>query len=186
MNNKLEGQKMDQSNCLLKINENLEVKLLLLSVYDEIEEEIKRLDTQAYAHSELLVDINIIIKARNLFFVIGHKDRFKDLNSEIYGYHESDILPEYRKISIYQEQSENSSVPNGRHSLHPKEHYVKIEDYTCHIPILKIYEKSKDDHSRKEIQKNIYQNVLNTSRDYLWYLMEEYFDYIANENVIKD
>jgi len=167
---------MEKSNCLLKINESLEVKMLLLSVYDDISEEIKRLDTHAYLHSEMLVDVTIIVKARNVFFVIGHKERFKSLNSEIYGYHESDTLPEYRKISIYQEQSENSSVPDGRHSLHPREHYVKIEDYACHLPILKIYEKSKDDHSRKEIQKAIYQNVLNSSRDYLWYIMEEYFD----------
>lgn len=167
---------MIKNNCLLDINNNLDVKLLLLSVYDDIAEEIKRMDTIAYAHTELPVDPELLIKVRNIFFVIGNREKFKELNSEIYGYHESDTLPEYRQISVYQEQSEHSSVPDGRHSLHHKENYVKIEDYACHLPLIKIYEKAKDEHTRKEIQREIYQNVLNSSHDYLWYIMEEYFN----------
>lgn len=167
---------MEKNNCLLKVNENLDVKLLFLSTYDELSEELKRLETVAYAHSEDPINTEVLIKIRNVFFIIGNREKFKEINAEIYGYHESDIMPEYRNIKIYQEQSENSSVPDGRYSLHHKEHYVKIEEYTCHLPLLKIYEKSKDEHIRKEIQKDIYQNVLNTSHDYLWYIMEEYFN----------
>jgi hypothetical protein len=171
--------KMERNNCL-NINENLEVKLLVLSVYDDIAEEIKRMDSIAYTHTETPVYPELLIKMRNVFFVIGNREKFKELNSEIYGYHESDTLPEYRHIAVYQEQSEHSSVPDGRKSLHQKEHYIKIEDYPCRVPIIKIYEKEKDDHTRKEIQREIYQNVLNSSQDYLWYIMEEYFKEDSN------
>ena len=167
---------MIKNNGVFTINANLEVKLLVLSVYDNITEEIKRMETVAYTHSEEPIDVELLVKVRNVFFVVGVRDKFKELNSEIYGYHESDILPVYRNIAVYQEQSEHSSVPDGKHSLHPKENFVKIQEYTCHLALHKIYEKSKDEHVRKEVQKDIYHNVLNSARDYLWYIMEEYFN----------
>ena len=109
-------------------NANLEVKLLVLSVYDNITEEIKRMETVAYTHSEEPIDVELLVKVRNVFFVVGVRDKFKELNYEIYGYHESDILQVYRNIAVYQEQSEHSSVPDGKHSLHPKENFVKIQE----------------------------------------------------------
>lgn len=174
---------MINNHSLLDIDANLKVKLLVLAVYDEVSEEIKRMDTLGYLHSENPVNTDLLINLRNVFFVIGNRDKFKELNSEIYGYHESHILPEYRHIAVYQEQSEHATVPDGRHSLHPKENYVKIQEFTCHLPIGKIYEKSKEEHSRKEVQKEIYHNVLSSAHDYLWYIMEEYFGKEVDSNV---
>lgn len=167
---------MTDNNFLLDLKTKLEVKLLVLSIYDELLEEIKRLDTTAYTHSEEPVDNEILIKLRNAFFILGDKQKFNELNCELYGYHEFDQTPEYRNITVYQEKLENDSVPNGKYSLHAHEHYEKIDEYVCHLPLIKIYEKSKDDHIRKYVQKYIYQTVLNNSNHYFLTVFEAYFE----------
>jgi hypothetical protein len=167
---------MLKQHIILEIKNKLAIKHLLLSTYDLLKEELKKVESPNIMQTEKFVDNDLLIKIRNVFFILGDKDKFNELDCEIYGYHEYQSPPLYRNIVIYQEKTENSSVPNGRYSFIEREYYEKVEEFVSLLPIIRIYEKEKDESTRKYVQLHIYQIVLNNAHRHILSLFEDYFD----------